>query len=850
MYGPTQKQYTGTGGSYGGGSSSTSTPSTPSSDPYSTYVPPSSGGAGTPDVISYGGTYSGETAPSGYTPTYFQLFGTPSPEDMQAFYTVYYSITGEDIESHPAAQVTNYVRPFVVDYSSGASTEQINKIKEQEKEFLETGMLPYDLTAQLDSLRESIPTQTIADKVNEGAEYKTPTSLREAKGLADKIYVDTLEHHLTLHAVGSDEHEAIRQALILGPLNFNNPEAAINNLFGDMSTYAVQEAARFQAASMKEYLTANNIPLYQEVENEAIEGDKVYLNTGTALQWFEEDGNALNLNGGHFGYNRYLASEDTELGSYSMYETAPPPPENNAIKPLTQLFAVGSVILSGMFPQFGPIFSAVNTLVQGGNLEDALKNGASQFIASGISNATTAELNEVTTKIFDAGGIDLTSMPVPAQNMILDTSRSMMLGESGSDAFKASATGELLESIDVDIDSPDFNFDTPEFISNFGNVLKDAGEAVVDVLEEPVDLIADAFEPVLDFGDDVIDAVEPIVQTGSDVLSDAEDVVIDAVEEETVDASLPEPVQNVVNDTVQALLEGGSATDAALESIASESWSAIKDAAPALEDAIKDVIPDVDFNTPEWLENAGNIVVELAETVEPIAKTLEDVFIDPIDDAVDAFGGNVVDPILQAGQQVTEAIIDPIDDAIDAFGDTVVDPVLQTGQQVTEAIIDPIDDVIDAFGDTVVDPILQAGSDVLSDVEDVLKEGGRFLDDLIDWDKLVGLRAAGVSKPLTPTETLFAGEIYQHKIKEAPDMLFTNEQIKNYLKGNNTQQATNVSVPLDMFGQPSSNVFGSKGGGLFGKGTNEFLGTAPVVNNKPNKEDEEVKPFDLFSSTI
>lgn len=315
--------------------------------------------------------------------------------------------------------------------------------------------------------------------------------------------------------------------------------------------------------------------------------------------------------------------------------------------------------------------------------------------------------------------------------------------------------------------------------------------------------------------------------------------------------NLPDPVQNIIVDVSKGVLEGDSASDELQKSIASELWAAGKEYAPDLEDSIKNMLPDVDFDTPDWIEAIGDKtltaikpVIDVAEDIVKAPAEVAETLYKEVQPALKELDKKLIQPTLDVAQGATEAFIDPIDDAIDAIGKNVIDPALQTVKTAGESIINPIDDAIDTFGSEVVDPFLQAGSDVLSDFEDVVKEGGRQLDDLIDWDSLISSNLPSLPRPQTQTESLFENEIYQYKIKETPDMLFSNEQIKNYLKGKNTQQATNASVGFDMFGQPKNNASGL---GLFGKAAKEFLSAQPVINNEPNKKDEEVKPFNLFS---
>ena len=78
--------------------------------------------------------------------------------------------------------------------------------------------------------------------------------------------------------------------------------------------------------------------------------------------------------------------------------------------------------------------------------------------------------------------------------------------------------------------------------------------------------------------------------------------------------------------------------------------------------------------------------------------------------------------------------------------------------------------------------MLQAGSDVLSEGEDLLKEAGYVIDDLVDWESL--LKAAipsGGRTASTPTEDLFQNEIYKFKLKDSPDKTFNEQQIQQFL---------------------------------------------------------------------
>ncbi len=683
------------------------------------------------DQYGHGATYY--RPPTGWdyvtdTPerTYFSYFGENSLADIRQFEADFYEFTNSEMWQKFATEKDKKEAKEFYDAFLNGEKDPLSA-----KTFFRYSNFDMNNRKRTDDLLNYI-----------GIDY-TPLesgSLRDAKEYADEIYTATLQRALQESSLTPEDRKKVEQYLNEGPLDFDTKED--HELWIDLyntdkdptkqmestADYVLFYALSAQASVMDDYLYRQDIDLTKRSEyttpNSDTEVLMLSLNTGTA----SGIGDSLDFDNYNIG----------EFGSYSNYSY-----NDYDRSDLGQVFDVAMDVLSVVYPQSAYILQGAKTLSQTGDLEEAVKTGATTYVST-----------------------------------------------------------ELGESILTD-------------------------EMVVDGLN--------------DLGFDI--------------------------------SSLPVPVQNVIVDSSKALLEGDSATDAAIDSVASETWSAIKEGAPEFEDALKDFLPDVDFDTPEWIEKAGDVVVDTVEavgtTVEPVIEAVggavEDVVIDPIDKALDTLGSEVVDPALQTAQQATEAVINPIDDAIDAFGENVVDPALQTAQQATEAVINPIDDAIDAFGENVVDPILEAGSNVLSDVEDVLKSGGRLLDDIIDWDSLIALKASGIAKPLTPTENLFAGEIYRHKIKDSPDMLFSNEQIKKYLKGNIGQQPKNIfgslGQNLDMFGQPQGTPFGkTKETGLFGM-SNNFLGTSPNLSStsplylqKKEEEEEEKEenfsPLDLFSSTV
>ncbi len=559
--------------------------------------------------------------------TYQEIFGGPPPSETIAAKQQYYSLTGEDF-SHEPEWIRRELEASVVDYSSSVSAEETKKITEFHENFESGDATVYDLYEDKDLVetyeeaRNDVSPEAVAKKINKGDEYTTPTSLQEAKGLADRVYIDTLQHHLATKEVGSKEYNQIQEAINRGAPDFSNPSLDYQQLglgFTN-SNYnpSVTEAARFQAATVKDYLVSNNIPLYQETDNERIEGGRVYLNTGTALQMFEEDAPSGSISQG-YGYH----ASGGDLGSYSNYELTPPPRESS--NPLKKVLNVASAVLSVMYPQFAPIFQGTNTLVQGGDLEDALKSAGTAYVGGKVGELANSEIIEG----FDKLGVDITTLPQSAQNIILDTSKAVLQGDSGTDEFIKSTTGEMLDSIDIDIDAPDFDFNTPQFIKDFGdeiyagikavgdvaeegiNLAEDALRPVGDFAEEVIDLTADAFEPVVDFVDEGLDyfgetVVDPTLQRGSDVLSNVEDVVKEGGR--AVDKYGLQPIKEFGEDAINKVKELADS----LPEFETPQFSSLDIELPEMPDIdlpdidLPDIdLPDIDLNMPSSSSTAS-----------------------------------------------------------------------------------------------------------------------------------------------------------------------------------------------------------------------------------------------------
>jgi len=309
------------------------------------------------------------------------------------------------------------------------------------------------------------------------------------------------------------------------------------------------------------------------------------------------------------------------------------------------------------------------------------------------------------------------------------------------------------------------------------------------IVLDVVSILAPAAAPIIQAGKVATAGgdLEDVLKAGIGTWAAGElsDIAFDEIIETYVDFGIPvdklsEVQQKVIVDTTIDGLEGKSIQDS-FEKNAGKAL--VKVGADAVGEILSDIDIEIDgeFETPEWLEKAGDVVLAtgtaIGNAVEPIVK--------PVYEGVKAVG-DVVEPvakdIVDAGQQAVDVVqeaVQPISD----FTSDVEDDILDAGRAFDDTVIDPIDDAFDTLGEKVVDPVLQAGSDVLSEVEDVLKEGGRRLDDFINWEDLLkGMLAGGLGgasggqrAQFMPTETegLFGKELFKLKTKiEDPDSKF------------------------------------------------------------------------------
>lgn len=374
------------------------------------------------------------------------------------------------------------------------------------------------------------------------------------------------------------------------------------------------------------------------------------------------------------------------------------------------------------------------------------------------------------------------------------------------DAFLNTGTGYTRTSLKNFLEDDDYFLggregdDTTYWIKNPEIVKESSMSKIFNIVTDIISIIVPQTAPIIQAGKAAGAGAdfEEVLKAGVGAWAAGKlsDVAFEEVVETYVNMGVPidklsEVQQQVIVDTTIDGLKGKSIQDSFEENAGK---ALVKGGA----DAVGEILSDIDieiggnFETPEWLEKAGDVVVAtgtaIGNAVEPVVK--------PVYEGVKAVG-DVVEPvakdIVDAGQQAVDVVQEAVQPVSD-FTSDVEDDILDAGRAFDDTVIDPIDDVIDTFGSEVVDPALQAGSDVLSDAEDVvsdvlsegediLKEGGRRLDDFINWEDLLkgmlsgslGGASGGQRAQFMPTETegLFGKELFKLKTKiEDPDSEF------------------------------------------------------------------------------
>lgn len=620
-------------------------------------------------------------------PTYFELFGDISPEE----------------------KAKNQKR---IDYLSSRtdldfylSPEEVSQLQQD----LSNNIYNDELYKEYD--KRVTYGRTIAGVMGEDYNYLS-SNFTEAKQKADQVYMQSLQNDLS-KAESPEEREKIQSYIDRGPLVFDNKtlkevrDANLNK--GYSEDKFLRTALNAQAMVMGDFLQRNNIPVSQRLdisyEDQKAAGrtNVQHLNTGTLAHMLPES-NAdakAGMYSVNFEYDEQplemgsVRSGDGELGTYSMY-TAIPQVTAHDDKPWLSPFQDVLDVLSVIYPPLAPVFQGVSNLAETEDLDEALKTAGTVYVGSelvkGVTDKIDGKLSESGVEI-PTGEVDATTgaaqtttlgevfsdLPEPVKNITTKTLGGVISGQDPKEALTGAVKGELT------------------------NVAVDSAIEGLDIDEDK--LVADVKESL---------GFDP-------------------------DYELPEPIQNIVNDTTDAWVSGDSASDAFDSSVESE----IKDYVGGVaEDVVKegagvlaDALPDIDFETPQIIKDIGDTAVDLLEG--PV-ELIGDVF-EPIGEVVET-GADVV-------QQVTEPVTNLIEEGLDYVGTEYVDPALQA-----------IDKVL-PHGTT---PELPEGPDVDVDLP----------SPDINYEQPKSQVAGLFDKEL--------GKIYKHDIIELPK-LFSDERIQGML---------------------------------------------------------------------
>ncbi len=468
-----------------------------------------------------------------------------SSEDIESAKLAYYQITGEDYFSEPDS-IQNYIIREIKPVYNHTSDELKKAAKDNLDSLLneDISLASYYSSLNDKGYKEAVGKVTALEQLELrlGQDLKEPTNFQEAKNMADLSYLVELQSRQQTYDSGSDEWNKLQEAINQGALDFQSFDDIRYIQYSGSDIY---RASYTQSNLMKEYLESNDIPLYVEADEEdasQLEHNKVFLNTGTALQHFEQP---MMLDEKMYG-NASTGS----LGSYGLYEL-----DSDTFRTDRSFKAGAHDWLNGMtamlsiaFPPFAPIIQGANQFIQTGDLGESVKSTVTGFVEGDIAEVSNEKIEEA----FKAGDVDISKLPEPAKKTILDTTRATISGKSGSEEFKKESAKALIKSgMDFgDADFSNIDFNAPDWLKQIGDSVVATGEKTVEVIEDvfkpPAEFVAETFEPVVDFADERLDVfgeqyVDPTLkalkQKGQDII-DPIDQRLDVFGEQYVDPTL------------------------------------------------------------------------------------------------------------------------------------------------------------------------------------------------------------------------------------------------------------------------------------------------------------------------
>ena len=726
-----------------------------------------------------------------YDKSYYDIFNVASPEDIFTAKEIYYNVTNDPYYTEDGF-TQNLLNTRKVDPIYLHADEDLAIASYVGLDLLEKG--EFDLPTYYKFIEEygyedaqKAVTREERYEVNTGEEYKEPQSFAEAKEMADKAYMDTLSHELKRAFYLNDEEAIaqINQALEKGVPDFQNPEDTLYVLYGGSP---ITNAAKEQAYLMKDYLEANDIDLYKVADLEPKSGasstgvvdNKVWLNTGTALQHFETGTGA----GASVFYKDVL--ETPTIGSYSFYEKDPVFVDKDLEDVAKQGLNVIATTATILAPSAAPLINAANTLAQGGDLEDVAKSVIASTVAPDILENTLGNL-----------GVDADLFGIDAETFsegVTEVQTAVIQGDSITDAVGSAFGGELLDAATPAIEGVLPDIDVPEAFKKAGDILASTIEPAIDTLGEVVEPIAkviegtanvieETAEPITNVAESVIkpvidtvekaastvgEAVEPIVDVAEVAVDKTVDVSVDVINALRASVGLPtfgETVENfdANNDGIVTAADAQQVLkDEQPEPLVEPEVPPVEPEVPPVEPEVPPAEPEVtDISLVEKTFNSFGLTgdsfgisnAEFSDTMNKVEKAMlegksgqEVLFtelgvealsklgseaggmfmqaINTLDPIVDAFG-NVIKPVVQTVGNVIEPVVKPVVDVVETVAKPVVDvvePVVQTVGDVGQAVVDVAEPVVTTVGDvveTVAKPVVETVEQTAPIVEDI-----------------------------------------------------------------------------------------------------------------------------------
>lgn len=537
-----------------------------------------------PDYRYSGTDYSFQPEPSYYRPptgydyetdtpqiTYYDMFGEPSLADQDKFQAEFEELLGSE---------------------NTWSEAERQQIEEKRNSFLAGEIDPWSMNVQNMYAEFNIKErEEIADKISDAGyeDYSLQaTNLTEAKAQADEVYMDVLRN-----AYEENSTNELEQLIEQGPLDFNKIEDV--QLYDSLSEDSIQrQAFDAQGAVVEDYLNRSDDRVFDTRMLE--QGETVSLGAAGPAQFLLNTGTIIGAP---------TASADNvkfgEFGSYGNLAWNNPPEPSTFEKNLS----LGLDILSIVYPPLAPVLQGGKVLVEGGDLKDAVKAGATVYVGGKI----TKELTGFTEELFTDINIDLSSLPEPVKQTLVDTTAGVIVGQDPEEALTNSIARQATD------------YATDWAAGEIESVTGDLGQDLKAFLGLPEDY------------------------------------------------EMPETLQNIVDDTTTAFVRGDSASDALVDSIEGEAKDVIGDFA---EDTTKELLSGAEELLGDGLAAFDDAVIQpiitpikpvltaVEEGVKTAGRTVDEEVIQPLIEPVKPILTDIEEGIKTAGRTVDEEVIQPI----------------------------------------------------------------------------------------------------------------------------------------------------------------------------------------------